>query len=247
MIVARTSNGRHRVWCFSLLAISGCGLRRRKLDVGHGRRIGQRGHRRPGGNAGSTAERRHERSRRHDRRRGHDRRAPGPAATRAASARRGPRARRGGAGSGRQRRIDGQRGHGRKLGRARRHHGRRRAWRLDEHRGNDRDGRQRRRRAWRHHGRRRQHRHGRWPRAPRCRARDAAARRGTPTSGHFTIDASGTMREYIIKMPTGYDRNHPYRLIVAFHGRMYDAASVDAGGAPSPERSLLRHRAAFGG
>ena len=53
-------------------------------------------------------------------------------------------------------------------------------------------------------------------------------------SGHFTIDASGTMREYIIKIPTGYDRNHPYRLIVAFHGRMYDAASVDAGGAPSP-------------
>jgi poly(3-hydroxybutyrate) depolymerase len=56
----------------------------------------------------------------------------------------------------------------------------------------------------------------------------------TPMSGHFTIDASGTMREYIIKIPTGYDRNHPYRLIVAFHGRMYDAASVDAGGAPSP-------------
>jgi hypothetical protein len=55
-----------------------------------------------------------------------------------------------------------------------------------------------------------------------------------PMSGHFTIDASGTMREYIIKIPTGYDRNHPYRLIVAFHGRMYDAASVDAGGAPSP-------------
>jgi polyhydroxybutyrate depolymerase len=57
---------------------------------------------------------------------------------------------------------------------------------------------------------------------------------GSPMSGHFTIDASGTMREYIIKIPAGYDRNHPYRLIVAFHGRMYDAASVDAGGAPSP-------------
>jgi polyhydroxybutyrate depolymerase len=56
----------------------------------------------------------------------------------------------------------------------------------------------------------------------------------SPMSGHFTIDAAGTMREYIIKIPTGYDRNHPYRLIVAFHGRMYDAASVDAGGAPSP-------------
>jgi poly(3-hydroxybutyrate) depolymerase len=56
----------------------------------------------------------------------------------------------------------------------------------------------------------------------------------TPASGHFTIDASGTMREYIIKIPAGYDGNHPYRLIIAFHGRMYDAASVDAGGAPSP-------------
>jgi poly(3-hydroxybutyrate) depolymerase len=56
----------------------------------------------------------------------------------------------------------------------------------------------------------------------------------SPMSGHFTIDAAGTAREYIIKIPTGYDRNHPYRLIVAFHGRMYDAASVDAGGAPSP-------------
>ena len=54
----------------------------------------------------------------------------------------------------------------------------------------------------------------------------------SPMSGHFTIDAAGTAREYIIKIPTGYDRNHPYRLIVAFHGRMYDAASVDAGGAP---------------
>jgi len=57
---------------------------------------------------------------------------------------------------------------------------------------------------------------------------------GTPMSGHFTIDASGTQREYIIKIPAGYDRTHPYRLILAFHGRMYDAMSVDAGGAPSP-------------
>jgi polyhydroxybutyrate depolymerase len=48
------------------------------------------------------------------------------------------------------------------------------------------------------------------------------------------IDVSGTMREYIIKMPAGYNATRPYRLIFAFHGGMYDAASVDAGGAPSP-------------
>jgi len=55
-----------------------------------------------------------------------------------------------------------------------------------------------------------------------------------PSSGRSTIDVSGTAREYILKMPAGYDTNHPYRLIFAFHGAMYDAASVDAGGAPSP-------------
>ena len=55
-----------------------------------------------------------------------------------------------------------------------------------------------------------------------------------PASGRYTIDVSGTAREYIIKMPAGYDNRRPYRLIFAFHGAMYDAASVDAGGAPSP-------------
>ncbi len=58
---------------------------------------------------------------------------------------------------------------------------------------------------------------------------------GAPASGHYTIDASGTTREYIIKMPANYDPRHAYRLIFAFHGRMYDAASVDSGGAPSKE------------
>jgi len=55
-----------------------------------------------------------------------------------------------------------------------------------------------------------------------------------PASGRYTIDVSGAAREYIIKMPAGYDNRRPYRLIFAFHGAMYDAASVDAGGAPSP-------------
>jgi poly(3-hydroxybutyrate) depolymerase len=58
---------------------------------------------------------------------------------------------------------------------------------------------------------------------------------GAPASGRYTIDASGTSREYIIKMPASYDPKHPYRLIFAFHGRMYDDTSVDAGTAPSKE------------
>ena len=65
-----------------------------------------------------------------------------------------------------------------------------------------------------------------------------------PASGRYTIDVSGTAREYIIKMPAGYDARRPYRLIFAFHGAMYDAASVDAGGAPSPSGPYLRHRTA---
>jgi poly(3-hydroxybutyrate) depolymerase len=55
----------------------------------------------------------------------------------------------------------------------------------------------------------------------------------TPTSGRFTIDASGTSREYIIKIPANYDPRRPYRLVIAFHGAQYDAASVDAGGPPT--------------
>ncbi len=53
-----------------------------------------------------------------------------------------------------------------------------------------------------------------------------------PASGTFMIDVSGTMREYILKMPANYDAMHPYRLIFAFHGGMYDAESVDQGGPP---------------
>jgi polyhydroxybutyrate depolymerase len=55
-----------------------------------------------------------------------------------------------------------------------------------------------------------------------------------PASGRYTIDVSGTAREYVIKMPAAYDNRRPYRLVFAFHGGMYDAASVDAGGPPSP-------------
>jgi poly(3-hydroxybutyrate) depolymerase len=50
----------------------------------------------------------------------------------------------------------------------------------------------------------------------------------------FTFDASGTQREVFILLPGGYDPRRPYRLVFAFHGARYDAASVDTGGAPSP-------------
>jgi len=36
------------------------------------------------------------------------------------------------------------------------------------------------------------------------------------------IDVSGTMREYILTLPASYDAHHPYPLIVAFHGGMYN-------------------------
>jgi polyhydroxybutyrate depolymerase len=59
-----------------------------------------------------------------------------------------------------------------------------------------------------------------------CNASDA------PASGPGTIDVNGTEREYIVKVPADYAADRPYRLIFAFHGRMYDAESVDSGGPP---------------
>jgi poly(3-hydroxybutyrate) depolymerase len=39
-----------------------------------------------------------------------------------------------------------------------------------------------------------------------------------PASGNFNIDIGGTMRAYIVKIPTNYDTNKPYRLIFTWHG-----------------------------
>jgi poly(3-hydroxybutyrate) depolymerase len=55
---------------------------------------------------------------------------------------------------------------------------------------------------------------------------------GAPASGRATIDVSGTAREYILKLPAGYDPRRPYPLIFAFHGARYDAESVASGGPP---------------
>lgn len=51
-------------------------------------------------------------------------------------------------------------------------------------------------------------------------------------SGRATVDVSGTAREYILKVPDGYDPTHPYRLIFGFHGAKYDDNWVADGGAP---------------
>jgi len=53
-----------------------------------------------------------------------------------------------------------------------------------------------------------------------------------PASDRYTIDVGGTMREYILKVPDGYDPSTPYRLIFAWHGRMYSADWVSNGDPP---------------
>ncbi|MGC4095168.1 MAG: prolyl oligopeptidase family serine peptidase [Polyangiaceae bacterium] len=45
-----------------------------------------------------------------------------------------------------------------------------------------------------------------------------------------TIDVSGTARQYILSLPTGYDPNKPYRVIFAWHGRTGTAAQIAGGG-----------------
>ena len=61
---------------------------------------------------------------------------------------------------------------------------------------------------------------------------------GTSTSlqsGRASIDVSGTAREYILALPSGYDASHPYRLIFGFHwsgGVANDVASGQIIGGP---------------
>ena len=51
-----------------------------------------------------------------------------------------------------------------------------------------------------------------------------------PDSGTYTIDVGGTAREYIIKVPDGYDADHAYRLLFGFHGAKYNDKWVAEGG-----------------
>jgi poly(3-hydroxybutyrate) depolymerase len=61
---------------------------------------------------------------------------------------------------------------------------------------------------------------------------------GTSTSlqsGRASIDVSGTAREYILALPSGYDPSHPYRLIFGFHwsgGVANDVATGNIIGGP---------------
>jgi polyhydroxybutyrate depolymerase len=51
-----------------------------------------------------------------------------------------------------------------------------------------------------------------------------------PASGTYTIDVGGAPREYILKVPDGYDAKHAYRLIFGFHGAKYNDKWVAEGG-----------------
>lgn len=50
-----------------------------------------------------------------------------------------------------------------------------------------------------------------------------------PKSGRFSIDVSGTKREYILAVPDNYDPNHAYRLIFAWHPLGGSAEQVATG------------------
>jgi poly(3-hydroxybutyrate) depolymerase len=52
----------------------------------------------------------------------------------------------------------------------------------------------------------------------------------TLTSGTRTIQSSGQNRSFILRIPDGYDRKHPYRLIFGFHWNGGTANDVDSGG-----------------
>lgn len=51
----------------------------------------------------------------------------------------------------------------------------------------------------------------------------------TPGSGTFTIDVDGLEREYIVKIPDGYDASHPHRLIFTWHYLGGSAAGIAGG------------------
>ncbi|WP_030437595.1 cellulose binding domain-containing protein [Actinoplanes subtropicus] len=49
------------------------------------------------------------------------------------------------------------------------------------------------------------------------------------SDGTHTIQSSGQNRNYILRLPTGYDSNHPYRLVFSFHWVGGTAEQVDNG------------------
>ncbi|MEC3998047.1 ricin-type beta-trefoil lectin domain protein [Actinacidiphila sp. DG2A-62] len=71
--------------------------------------------------------------------------------------------------------------------------------------------------------------------APAAPAAPAAATAGcgkapSLSSGSHTITSGGQNRSYILRVPAGYDQNHPYRLVLGFHWVGGTAEDVDSGG-----------------
>jgi polyhydroxybutyrate depolymerase len=54
-----------------------------------------------------------------------------------------------------------------------------------------------------------------------------------PESGEKTFAVGSTMREYILRLPEGYDGKTPMRIIFAFHGMQGSAVQVDNGDPPN--------------
>jgi len=52
----------------------------------------------------------------------------------------------------------------------------------------------------------------------------------TLTSGTHSIQSGGQNRSYILRLPSGYDGSHPYRLVFGFHWVGGTANDVDSGG-----------------
>jgi poly(3-hydroxybutyrate) depolymerase len=71
------------------------------------------------------------------------------------------------------------------------------------------------------------------------------------TSGTHTIQSGGQNRSYILRVPDGYDSNHGYRLVFAFHWNGGTANDVDSGGTSGAPwsyygiRSLANNSAIF--
>jgi poly(3-hydroxybutyrate) depolymerase len=53
-----------------------------------------------------------------------------------------------------------------------------------------------------------------------------------PAEGLDTFDVGGSTREYILRLPEGYDAAKPNRIIFAFHGASGSAVQVDNGDPP---------------
>lgn len=54
----------------------------------------------------------------------------------------------------------------------------------------------------------------------------------TLTSGTKTVTVNGKQRRWILRIPDGYNKTQPYRLIFGLHWRDGDMTSVDGGSAP---------------